>query len=153
MGDGARALGQSCIVFVCCWWIPLIFFLGASNVSDSCENELYDEWLIAQGIAGWLLLVVGPCLGMIFRYRQKAFCFELTLCLQIIVGCALLVLTVWGWIMWTSLTETGTCVKTGGGPRVDPQRLAFVLLVLGTVCAPCTLCINMAFLFDPRRAL
>mmetsp|Transcript_63254 Transcript_63254/g.100424 ORF Transcript_63254/g.100424 Transcript_63254/m.100424 type:complete len:180 (-) Transcript_63254:116-655(-) len=125
-----------CAPACCCFWIPLLFFLGAANVLQTCENyESFTVWLRTYGL-------VPMCCGIFFQLLVTftACCgnhtlFKLALRLQILTGCVSVGMMIWGWVEW-SRTEEEPCV---GNDDINPRTLALVFLILGSIGAPSVL--------------
>eukprot|EP00932_Pfiesteria_piscicida_P021350 SRR837773.8139.p3 GENE.SRR837773.8139~~SRR837773.8139.p3 ORF type:complete len:190 (-),score=45.87 SRR837773.8139:207-713(-) len=49
-------LVSACMAPICCFWIPMLFFMGAANLKDECESEKLKTWMKVYGL--------GPMCGM-----------------------------------------------------------------------------------------
>ena len=117
----------------CCFWIPLLFFVGASNVLKDCERyDAFTLWMktytlvpMAMGVLMQLLVAVLACVG-------SGSVYKLGLRLQFLTSFVAIGYVVWGWFEYFS-TEEETCVGDG---EINPRSLALVFLILASLSVP-----------------
>ncbi|CAJ1359964.1 unnamed protein product [Effrenium voratum] len=125
--------GMICVNACCCFWIPLIFFLGAANTLETCENyDSFTMWmktyaLVPMGISILMQLVV-----VLAAYCCNGTGFKIALRLQILTGAVAVGMMIWGWVEYSRSSED-LCVGSGD---VNPRTLALVFLIMGSLGAP-----------------
>ncbi|OLQ04918.1 hypothetical protein AK812_SmicGene11952 [Symbiodinium microadriaticum] len=126
-----------CTNSCCCFWIPLLFFLGAANVLQSCENyDRFTMWMktypLVPMCCGILVQLLVSCLACVGNRSV----FKLGLRLQAFTGLAFVAALAWGWYEYSATSEEG-CV---GSDKINPRTLSLVFLVMGSIAAPSVMC-------------
>mmetsp|Transcript_125852 Transcript_125852/g.245529 ORF Transcript_125852/g.245529 Transcript_125852/m.245529 type:complete len:175 (+) Transcript_125852:74-598(+) len=128
-----------------CFWIPLLFFMAAGNVSSTCETGTFKLWLQLYGIVPITLSLAFMILTGILAKLGNPDMFKSGLQFQALPQIVSLCLLVWGWVTY-SKTSDEKCVKEGG---INPRLLALVWLILGSIFSPCVLCAIMSQIAAP----
>jgi len=121
----------------CCFWIPLLFILGAANVLQSCENyDRFTMWMktypLVPMCCGILVQLLVSCLACVGNRSV----FKMGLRLQAFTGLAFVAALAWGWYEYSATSEEG-CV---GSDKINPRTLSLVFLVMGSIAAPSVMC-------------
>jgi len=125
-----------CMPF-CGFWLPLLFFLAASNVLDTCEADNFKLWLQLYGILPTASAFVLQVIVAVFACRGDSDAFKMGLRMQALPQLLSLCLLVWGWVEY-SKTDKDKCVNPDDG--INPRTLAIVFLIMASICSPCILC-------------
>ncbi|CAE7528496.1 unnamed protein product [Symbiodinium sp. CCMP2592] len=137
--DGAPFVlaAMFCTNGCCCFWIPLLFFLGAANVLQSCENyDRFTMWMktypLVPMCCGILVQLLVSCLACVGNRSV----FKMGLRLQAFTGLAFVAALAWGWYEYSATSEEG-CV---GSDKINPRTLSLVFLIMGSIAAPSVMC-------------
>eukprot|EP00927_Polykrikos_kofoidii_P044197 TRINITY_DN38232_c0_g1_i1.p1 TRINITY_DN38232_c0_g1~~TRINITY_DN38232_c0_g1_i1.p1 ORF type:complete len:869 (-),score=159.65 TRINITY_DN38232_c0_g1_i1:61-2667(-) len=149
---GITPLFANIATMLCCfWWVPVVFFMGAANVTEDCEDDTsyskgyFSTWMKTVPI---VFVVFGPLVHVFIFLFAKAgvgLCFRFGTKLLCIVPIVNLALGIQGIVLHVNV-EDNDCVENSSG--VNPVVLA---LVWGLICLPllCTAacfaasCINL----------
>jgi len=110
-----------------CIWMPIIFFMGASNVPDTCEQNL-GLWMRLFALLAIFLFPLMQCLIVILGKTQINLLYKLSLTIHIITNLVGLGLIIWGWIVWAGSSEEQCFDGTG----VNPIVLSLIFLIFAT---------------------
>jgi hypothetical protein len=134
--QGWTYLGQVCCgTALCCFWIPMIFFMGAANVLETCEAYL-GEWMRVFGIIAVVLQPVMECLSISAAKAKCRIAFKLGNCLRILGGLAAIGNCVYGFLIHAATTDEN-CY---GGEGIDPRLLTMVFCISNVVSIGLALC-------------
>merc|ERR1719199_1728895 len=102
-------LGTFSFTACCCWWMPLVFFLGAANVADTCKVNL-SLWLKLCGI---LLVGIVPIAHVFYVCSSKfsaACCFKLARLVMLSAPLVYIIYSLSGFPVYVNVSEE-ECVK------------------------------------------
>lgn len=131
-GAGAHCAGA----LGCCWWIPLIFFMAATNVEDDCELGL-GIWL---RICGLVSILTGPCLhvlAIIFAHSRMACLFKCTRILFFNSVLIVLGMSLSGFVVYAVVSEPRCLKEDWSGIHPITLTLVWAILVPGLMCLSC----------------
>ncbi|CAK8992420.1 unnamed protein product [Durusdinium trenchii] len=122
-----------CVPACCCFWIPMLFFMGAANALPICPNyDSFTIWMKTYGLAPTLCAIAVQFLVTLTACCRNHCLFKLALRLQVLTGLVGVGLMAWGWVEYSQTEET-PCVGTGD---INPRTLALVFLIFGSIGAP-----------------
>jgi len=152
-----KVIAQIVTLFCCCWWVPLIFFLGAANVdTDSCDFPL-SVWLIVGALLMMMFVPVSGCVLVVTAKLKCRMLFKLVAVLPILGFFLLLVWLILYLVHIKDLVPVADrtdCLKEGWS-GVDPIKLAFswiFVLLPFYCCSTCLIWFVTAFLHNLTMA-
>lgn len=127
-----------CIMGVCCFWLPLIFFMGAANVLTTCENHSgFTLWMKLYSLIPMGVGLLMQMLVVLFAFVGNPALFKCGMRLQAMTGLVGVGLLIWGWMEYTKTSEE-KCVD--GSDGINPRTLSFVFLIMGSIGMPGAIC-------------
>lgn len=137
------------------FWLPLVFFIAAANMLQSCEMDLA-TFMQTSSILVLLAAPVAQTLTGCTAVIGIKLVFHFARGLHLFLATTYTAVTVYGWILWVRTTDP-LCYDIDGLHRyadINPRTLLFVSLILGTVLQICVMfCLCGAacgFLATPR---
>jgi thiol-disulfide isomerase/thioredoxin len=133
----------------CCFWIPLLCFLGAANLLETCESDHFGVWLKVYGLLPLSSAIVVQCVAAFWARKRSKEHFKNALRLQGFTSLVMFGMFIWGWVEYAKTTEDA-CV---GAEDVDvnPRKLALAFLIMGSIGAPCALCSSIKTMRNPTN--
>mmetsp|Transcript_40440 Transcript_40440/g.119933 ORF Transcript_40440/g.119933 Transcript_40440/m.119933 type:complete len:179 (-) Transcript_40440:164-700(-) len=138
------------VSLLCCWWLPLLFVLGAGGVHKDCEAENFKTWMMVFGVVPWAAQMLINLVATCFAYYGWKFAFKMALRFTALVGLLSVVLLVWGYVEYAKTNED--CVSDDAD--INPRALAlFQLALSGAVlpCIPCVVCMLLRNVWSPTE--
>lgn len=132
----------------CCFWIPMLFFMGAANTLTTCESDHFALWLKIYGTLPLASLVVMHLIATFWACRRSGTHFKNALRIQGVTSLIMLTMLIWGWVEYAKTSEV-MCV---GGEDINPRTLALVYLILGSVFSCCSSCVAVQQIRNPTGA-
>lgn len=123
-----------CCSGVCCFWVPLVCFLAASNVStQTCEQPIA-TWIRVYGILAVAISPVTLCLLVLLSKVGMLLCVRLGKVTQGLSFFSQGLFVVYGFAIWSHSTQE----KCYRGSGIDPMKLMLVFMIIGMVAWGCT---------------
>lgn len=136
-----KVLGQILGFWTCCFWIPLVFLLGASNVdNDNCEYAL-GTWLMVGAFLMTLFIPVSGCVTAIIGKLKLKTLFKLARFLPLIGNTAMVVWILMGAVEYSGMTKEN-CLKINSS-GVDPLDLTLAWFICFVPFVLCSTCISV----------
>lgn len=148
----AQAANGPCFALlpaVCCFWIPLLFFLGAANTLPTCESGELKVWMRTYSLLPFVSFAVMHIIGTFLACRGDGFAFKSTIFwFQGVTAILMVGMVTWGWVEYSKTSEQ-MCV---GDRAINPRTLTLVFLVieccLYVCCGLCAICASAEERFD-----
>jgi len=116
---------------VCCWWMPLVFFLAAANVTDAgCEVGL-DIWLRLCGIFLFAAIPGCHCVYYVFGRCKAPMCFKISRKVMWTAPLIFIGYSFSGFGIYAVVSED-KCLKTNWS-GVQPITLVLAWAIIGSV--------------------
>lgn len=138
------------VSLLCCWWLPLLFVLGAGGVHKDCEAENFKTWMMVFGVVPWAATTLIGLVATVFVYYAWRSAFKMALRFHALNGVFTIILLVWGYVEYAKTNED--CVSDDAD--INPRALAlFQLALSGAVlpCIPCVVCMLLRNVWSPTE--
>eukprot|EP00933_Yihiella_yeosuensis_P047946 TRINITY_DN4393_c0_g1_i3.p1 TRINITY_DN4393_c0_g1~~TRINITY_DN4393_c0_g1_i3.p1 ORF type:complete len:205 (-),score=33.88 TRINITY_DN4393_c0_g1_i3:446-1060(-) len=127
-----------CFFGVCCFWLPMIFWMAADNLLASCESyDNFKLWFRLYAVVPICVVTLMQLIVSILARAGNGAVFKLGLRLQICSALVQTGLIIWGWIEYMKTSED-KCVDPDDG--INPRTLAMVFLAMASIGTPGVVC-------------
>lgn len=130
---------------LCCFWVPMLFFMGAANTLSTCESDHFVVWMKVYGLAPLACAMLVQIIASFWACRGSGEHFKNALRLQGLTSLITVALFIWGWVEYMKTSEE-KCVGDGD---INPRALALAWLIMGSFGVPLSFCAALKQIRNP----